>query len=294
MQPRSYNIDELRCNAFTKGGKTFDVVRYEDFMRETNGFSFPHRHNYYMILLASGGTGSQLIDFQYYDILAGDMFFMYPGMIHAWEKDEALTGYLLFFTADFFAQRYHYDSLLSFPFFGKSQGQPVVSLAPTEQKNIAGLFELMLQEYQLGGKKMVNAIRSLVNVALIQAARSYQRQYKSKVDTKQRVLIHQFEELVDQHYVTKRLVKEYAAQLHITPNYLNILCKTIRGKAAGELIRERVMLEARRKLIHEDKNVTEIAYDLNFKDNAYFGRFFKKNEGISPEQFRQQMLYQQQ
>ncbi|MFK7984009.1 MAG: hypothetical protein AB8G86_28795, partial [Saprospiraceae bacterium] len=66
MKPKTYNIEELRCNAFTRAGKTFDIIRYEDFMKETNGFAFPHRHNYYMVLLATEGTGSQLIDFKSY------------------------------------------------------------------------------------------------------------------------------------------------------------------------------------------------------------------------------------
>ncbi len=287
METRAYNIAELRCGAFVREAKSFDMVRYEDFADASRRFAQPHRHNYYMILLVTGGQGQQIIDFNSYPVQVGRLFFMSPGMIHAWESDERVTGYALFFTADFFAQRYHYDSLLTFPFFGTSSGTPFVLLSPEGQAELVALLDIMLDEYQRQQTGMVRTIRSLLNVLLVKAARYYDQSYNTPgVDTHQNNLLKQFEELVDQHFLEKRLVKDYAKLLHITPNYLNILSRELRGKSAGTTIRERIMLEARRRLVHESKTVTEIAYDLNFKDNAYFCRFFKKHEGCSPERFR--------
>lgn len=287
METRPYNIEELRCGAFVREAKSFDMVRYEDFADASQRFVQPHRHNYYMMLLATGGRGQQVIDFNSYPVEAGRLFFMSPGVIHAWEADEQVTGYAIFFTADFFAQQYHYDSLMTFPFFGSGGGMPFVALPPEGQAELVALLDIMLREYQGQQAGMVRAMRSLLNVLLVKAARYYDQSYNTPgVDTHQNSLLKQFEELVDKHFLEKRLVKDYAKLLHITPNYLNILSRELRGKSAGTTIRERVMLEARRRLIHESKTVTEIAYDLNFKDNAYFCRFFKKHEGRSPEQFR--------
>ena len=52
------------------------------------------------------------------------------------------------------------------------------------------------------------------------------------------------------------------------------------------MIRERILLEAKRLLVHSPQTVAEIAYQLNFEDTSYFGRFFKKHTGTTPEQFR--------
>jgi AraC-like DNA-binding protein len=85
-----------------------------------------------------------------------------------------------------------------------------------------------------------------------------------------------------------KLPKEYAELLYITPNHLNALCRDLVGKTAGELIRERVLLEAKRLLTNLNITAAEIAYELNFQDNSYFSRFFRKYTGQTPEIFRKQ------
>jgi len=78
--------------------------------------------------------------------------------------------------------------------------------------------------------------------------------------------------------------------LYITPNHLNALCQDMLGKTAGDLIRDRILLESKRLLTNADMTITEIAYNLNFKDNSYFNRFFKKEVGSTPDEFRTSFL----
>lgn len=98
--------------------------------------------------------------------------------------------------------------------------------------------------------------------------------------------IKNFQRLVETHFLELRLPGAYAELLHVTTNHLNALCKENLGKQAGEVIRERILLEAKRLLINVDLSVAEIAYRLNFSDNSYFTRFFKKHEGLTPDEFR--------
>ena len=105
------------------------------------------------------------------------------------------------------------------------------------------------------------------------------------IGQKQQALV-QFRRLIEQHYKTLRLPGEYARLLHITPNHLNALCQELLGRAAGAVIRDRVLLEAKRLLTNADMTAAEIAYELNFQDNSYFSRFFKKYAGVTPEGFR--------
>lgn len=78
--------------------------------------------------------------------------------------------------------------------------------------------------------------------------------------------------------------------LYVTPNHLYALCKDLTDLSAGELIRNRILLEAKRLLTNAKINVSEIAVDLGFADNSYFSKFFKKYEGVSPEVFRKQFI----
>jgi AraC family transcriptional activator of pobA len=102
------------------------------------------------------------------------------------------------------------------------------------------------------------------------------------------VVLRNFQKLIDQHYKEKKLTKDYAAMLYITPNHLNALCKDVTGRSAGELIRDRVLLEAKRLLVNAKLTISQIATELQFMDNSYFSKFFKKYEGVTPEVFRKQ------
>ncbi|MBI3883401.1 MAG: helix-turn-helix transcriptional regulator, partial [Sphingobacteriales bacterium] len=107
-------------------------------------------------------------------------------------------------------------------------------------------------------------------------------------------LLRSFKKLIDENYKEKKLTKEYAELLYITPNHLNALCKDVTGQSAGEIIRDRVLLEAKRLLVNSNSNISEIANELNFVDNSYFTKFFKKYEGITPETFKKQFDHKKQ
>ena len=113
-----------------------------------------------------------------------------------------------------------------------------------------------------------------------------------KIPQQKQVLLRNFRKLIDQHYLSIRLPKEYADLLYVTPNHLNALCHDLLGKTAGELIRDRILLEAKRLLTNANMTIAEISYTLNFQDNSYFNRFFKKYAGVTPDEFRKQFIIQ--
>jgi AraC-like DNA-binding protein len=92
------------------------------------------------------------------------------------------------------------------------------------------------------------------------------------------------------NFATHKLPKDYAEMLFITPNHLNALCRETLNTPAGEIIRNRVALEAKRLLTNLDLTITEIAYRLGFADNSYFTKFFKKQTNTNPEDFRKKVL----
>ena len=95
-----------------------------------------------------------------------------------------------------------------------------------------------------------------------------------------------FSTLLDQGLTGRREASYYADQLHITYKTLNNLCKLATNRTAKQLIDAYTILEAKRRLILESKQVQEIAYDLGFEETSNFIKYFKKHTLITPSQFR--------
>jgi len=102
-------------------------------------------------------------------------------------------------------------------------------------------------------------------------------------------IISALEHLIEQHYSEHQPVIFYAEQLHVSVSQLNVITRQQLNKSVIELVKERLIAEARRLLAYSTKSVSEIAWQLNFSDNSYFSRFFKKHSGMSPEAFRRQL-----
>ena len=95
-----------------------------------------------------------------------------------------------------------------------------------------------------------------------------------------------FQRSIKQSYTPMKSINEYARELNITPVHLNRICQATVGKSALRAVHEFLFLEAEKYLKYTEYSVSEIAYRLNFEDAAYFSRFFSKNAGISPKQYR--------
>ena len=73
--------------------------------------------------------------------------------------------------------------------------------------------------------------------------------------------------------------------MNITPKHLNRITQNIIGKTTSEVILDRILLEAKRVILHTGKSFSEIAIGLGYEDYAYFSRLFKQKTGLTPSQF---------
>ncbi|MBQ8493810.1 MAG: AraC family transcriptional regulator [Alistipes sp.] len=99
-------------------------------------------------------------------------------------------------------------------------------------------------------------------------------------------IVERFIALVEEHYREERLIGFYADKLCITPKYLSKLVKENTGRSAGEWIESHVILEARAMLQSSDMTIQQIATSLNFPNQSFFGKYFKRATGLSPKQYR--------
>jgi AraC-like DNA-binding protein len=94
--------------------------------------------------------------------------------------------------------------------------------------------------------------------------------------------------LVDSKFRDLKLVTQYASRLRISPNYLNEAVKSILGYPASHYIRNRIILEAKRKAIYSNESMKEIAYSLGFDNTAHFSKYFKNSSGMCFSTFKKE------
>ena len=98
-------------------------------------------------------------------------------------------------------------------------------------------------------------------------------------------------QLIEQHYTQKRSVDFYADKLCLSPKYLSALSKSICGYTVQELVFKSIICKSISLLKNTQKNIQEISNDLHFPNASYFGTFFRKQTGLSPQQFRKSMTF---
>lgn len=275
----------------TVSGSSRDRVLVEnlaDYLARNKNLLFPHRHNFYHFVLFTQGRGWFTIDFDEFEVEPWKMYFMAPGQIHTWSFDDDVNGYVVNFDKDLFNTiLLRADYLGKFTFFSPTVRRSVFTVDTDTRSELASLLARL--ETQTAQLPFVQAAL-LYLFELLELQIDLPQESKSKSAYSHTLLLN-FLQLIESNYREMRLPKEYAALLHITPNHLNALCKEQLGAPAGEIIRNRVILEAKRLLAIRDYAVAEIAYELNFKDNSYFSKFFKKIEGVTPEEFRKNIQF---
>lgn len=261
------------------------VEQFSSYLKHHQNLHLPHRHNFYHLVFFTEGSGYHSIDFNKFKVVPGQIYFMIPGQVHSWGFEGDVDGYVVNFTAEFFQSfLLRHDYLESFTFFNGISEDSVINLEPALTALISDNFKELLATMELDGPKSYDLIRVILLHIFLKI--DQQKQKDQPINNLNYTVLKSFQKLIEKHYTELRLPKEYSDLLFVTPNHLNALCKATTGITAGELIRNRIVLEAKRLLVNLNMNITEISNELNFNDNSYFTKFFKKQVGVTPEEFR--------
>lgn len=244
-----------------------------------------HRHNYYEIFVFEQGGGKHHIDFSSFPILSNSIHFISPGQVHLVERQKGSSGKVIVFSRDFFLQ----NSLLGqMPFFNNHSIHPILNLSAAQFAPCIQLIKQITTEYEEQQQFQENALRSFLTVLLINCKRYFEANFQNpKIPlSKDYQLYQQFKTLIDQNFRAWHQVNNYAKELLVTDKYLSSISKKLVGQTGIQLIHQRIVLEAKRLLLHSNLSSKEIAYFLNFDDPAYFSKFFKRNTGLAPNAFK--------
>lgn len=276
---RNFTPSELQSRSFQV--EVFDTNRHF-------AVEYPHRHDFFEVLYLKRGSGVHVIDDNQYEVKPPCVFFMSPGQAHKLEFSQDIEGYIYIFTSDFYLiNQTNQNRLLEFPFFFTIQ-QTNPPLKLEREEDTAFLEKLFLKAVTEVNKAEYSEelLRSLLDLILVYAALLYKVDEQMQVKGKGHLLVKRFFQLVEENYQKNYSVREYASRLAITPNHLTQVVKQLTGKTSNEIIQQKQLLEIKRLLIHTNLGVSEIANQLNFVDQSYFTKFFKRMTGVTPLSFR--------
>ena len=269
------------------------VSRFGHYLHEHQHLLTAHKHSFYHLVFFTEGEGEQYIDFKKFSIKPGLIYFMIPGQVHNWNFKTPPEGYIINFSSTYFSSfLLETDYLSRFNFFSGHHESQVLDLALATQLQLTTIFEAILKEGLHTSGTSDDLVKTLLIQLFIAVARFQTTLEPAMSSSYNHILVKNFQDLIEANYKQLKLPKQYASLLYITPNHLNAVCNDFLQISAGNLIRNRILLEAKRLLINLDLRIGEIADELNFTDQSYFIKFFKKHEGVTPEKFRKSIPHE--
>ncbi len=249
---------------------------------------YPHRHDFFEVLYLARGSGFHVIDGNKYEIKPPCVFFMSPGQAHKIEFSHDIEGFIFIFTPEFYLIHYNNPNrLIEFPFFFtiRQDNPPLLLNNPDDIIFLESLFKKGISELAKGEGFSIELLHSILDLILNTCAPLYKSDENS-LTGKGHMLVKKFFQMVEENYEKNLGVAQYADKMAITPNHLTQTVTHLTGKTSSQIIKAKQILEIKRLLVHTNQSITEIATRLNFPDQSYFAKFFKRETGVSPMQYR--------
>ncbi|HRQ29763.1 MAG TPA: AraC family transcriptional regulator [Saprospiraceae bacterium] len=247
----------------------------------------PFRKDFYFMGLVSN-AGNTKITFDNTNVTKLNSFLVFqsPGLLYSFFRDNTANGYLIYFKKECFSF-FKPDLEKEFPFFNILQTN-FFKLNEAKFHNFAPHFEMVFSAYE-NTNDLQHKIASVKLLALLYQLKEFTtafKQWEEGFTTPQQIMLQKFIQLVNNFYIEKRTIEEYAALLNVTPNHLSQTVKFASGKNALSFINARLLAEAKSFIRYTDFDIAQIAYHLNFSDPANFGKFFKKHTKLTPLEYR--------
>lgn len=249
--------------------------------------TYSHQDDYYIIGLVESGMGCCIIDFNEITINQSDLFLIQPRQVHRFIGSKDAVGWILFADSSFVgceAKRI-FDKFRLFASSVRTNKRRM-----NELKQIASILKDRINN--ITDELAKATVRKLAETYINIVAESVQEIGLQQVRYNHRHIefILSFFHLLTEHIAISRSPSYYASLLHISPVYLNEIVKEVTGISTTSYIKNELILQAKRLLVHTDLAIKEISNRLGIDDYSYFSRIFTQTTGISPSMFRQKNL----
>jgi AraC-like DNA-binding protein len=253
--------------------------------------------DFYMIGFKKLKAGQIMYGRTKYDHDNGSMMFIKPRQViqfNSVEYDE--DAFIIFIHEDYFNGHFLNTEISKYAFFDYEANE-ALHLSPSEEQIMWDLYHKIETEYRNNTDEYSRDIMlTHIDSILKYSQRFYKRQFINRTELSGKT-VSKFNNALTLYFKTGLLltqglptVNALASQLNLSPRYLSDMLKQETGKTAIELIHIYLVNEAKNRLKSDYQSVSEIAYELGFENLPYFSRLFKKETGISPNQFKKQLV----
>ena len=267
------------------------IASLEESLPKHNWEIHPHRHDnlHQLLVVEQGSVLVQMRDYSNEEV-GPCILSIPPKEVHGFVHQPGVRGYILTIVESYLHGVFAETERQKFPnLFNEAL---VITLDP--DKKVSWDFEMLMlrviEEYRNQKPGQACVIGAYLKIIFVLLGRLSHQTPQIGSQTDARIKIYEaFVKLMEQNFMKHWPVSIYAKELGLTTGRLNRLCQRYTGQNAMQIIHGHLISEAKRKLIYADVSMNEVAYDLGFKDPAYFSRFFTKHCNEPPGKFKLRM-----
>ena len=264
-------------------GEDLSLFKLKHFLTKF-GLNEPRKSQRATIVVCTSGSCRVKINLEVFEIKAPKLVTIMPGQIfEILSNVDTLEGCVVSLSKKFVDKvnlpGWHHQYM-------KMYNNPITDIDQSKLDSLL-IFYAILHRAAANDKNpfRMQIIENLISVFYYGGVSSLDNSIESNLKYNNHIVAN-FLELVQHHYREQRLIQFYASKLCITPKYLSKLVKEHTGRAAADWIEQHVILEARAMLQSSDMSIQQIATSLNFPNQSFFGKYFKRATGVSPKQYR--------
>lgn len=262
----------------------------EIFKTKKEMMTTPHRAQFFHILWIEKGKGTHFVDFNPISIEDNTIIFIPHNCINNFDKNGSYSGKTILFTNNFFCKNNNdLQFLQSSMLFSSLYAIAKFKVSP-QLSNLQIILDSIETEYlREQDSAQYEILHNMLHVFLLQSEREMRKQgfqeLKPSANLDYLIL---FKNLLEQNFRKYKSVNKYALELGISEKQLNKASTTQLELTPKQIINERVLLEAKRLLVHSTLSIKEIAYELGYDEPTNFIKYFRKHNSSTPSEFREQ------
>jgi AraC-like DNA-binding protein len=286
---QAFSYDSI--NLFQEKNERFEIHALE--WMETQRLSWnetAEKPSRFEVIWIKKGKGVLQVDSQDYDFTDHMIYCLAPGHNRKWIAKTAVEGYYISFTPEFIWMYEGYSNhSLWLEQFNEDFNIKSIHIGEEMQNEMEIIIRKMKWEYKNYFNQKLEVLKGLLNIFMIYFSRNLPKTGSGIAQSRDSKFVTAFMNLLGKHYITQKMVSDYAGQLCVTSNYLNRTVKKITGFPASHHIQQQIMREAKKQALYQCKTMKEVAYNLGFDNLAHFSKFFKNKCGMSFTDFKKGM-----